>query len=143
MIYLLDTNVVSQSSKPKPSANILAWLRSVDDHELCISAMTVRELRYGAERATAAGHPAAAAITQGVDAVIAAYAGRILPIDEAVAAVWGRMLAERDGDEEDTALAATALVNGLTLVTANIKDVTDRGVPLLNPSRSPPKATPA
>ncbi|OGN41045.1 MAG: hypothetical protein A2795_11385, partial [Caulobacterales bacterium RIFCSPHIGHO2_01_FULL_67_30] len=110
MIYLLDTNVVSQSSKPKPSANILAWLRSVDDHELCISAMTVRELRYGAERATAADHPAAAAITQGVDAVIAAYAGRILPIDEAVAAVWGRMLAERDSDEEDTALAATALV---------------------------------
>lgn len=56
---------------------------------------------------------------------------------------WGRMLAERDGDEEDTALAATALVHGLTLVTANIKDVTGRGVPLLNPSRSPPKATPA
>jgi predicted nucleic acid-binding protein len=52
------------------------------------------------------------------------------------------MLAERDGDEEDTALAATALVHGLTLVTANIKDVTGRGVPLLNPSRSPPKATP-
>jgi hypothetical protein len=39
------------------------------------------------------------------------------------------MLAERDGDEEDTALAATALVNGLTLVTANIKDVTGRGSP--------------
>lgn len=143
MIYLLDTNIVSQSSKPNPSANILAWLRSVDDHDLCISAMTVREMRYGAARATAAGHPTAPAITHGVDAVIAAYQGRILPISETVAAAWGRMLAERDDDEEDTALAATALVHGLTLVTANIKDVTGRGVPLLNPSRSPPKATPA
>ena len=85
MIYLLDTNVVSQSSKPKPSANILAWLRSVDDHELCISAMTVRELRYGAERATAADHPAAAAITQGVDAVIAATASRAPSIQVSLA----------------------------------------------------------
>lgn len=143
MIYLLDTNVVSQISKPRPIANVLTWLKTVDDRDLCISAMTVREMRYGAARATAAGHANASAIEAGVVAVIAAYQDRILPIDETVAGVWGEMLAERNGDDEDTALAATAQVHGLILVTANTKDVIGRGVRLLNPTRSPPKITPA
>ena len=143
MIYLLDTNVVSQSSKPKPSANILAWLRSVDDHELCISAMTVRELRYGAERGRQPltilpPRRSHRAWTRSSPPMRAASCPSTKPWPPSGAGCWPSATATR----RIPPWPATALVHGLTLVTANIKDVTGRGVPLLNPSRSPPKATP-
>ena len=68
----------------------------------------------------------------------ARFAERILPIDRAVAEQWGNLMAQ--SRRSDVALsvmdgffAATALANGLTLVTRNVKDFASLDVPLFNP----------
>ena len=66
------------------------------------------------------------------------FAGRILPMTQAIAERWGvlegqRQLAGRPLNVPDCMIAATALEHGLTLVTRNVKDFADLGVVLLNP----------
>jgi hypothetical protein len=56
-----------------------------------------------------------------------------------VAEVWGELLAVLDKHIDDAGLAATARSHGLVLVTRNTKDFLGRGVPLLNPYKSPPE----
>lgn len=66
------------------------------------------------------------------------FADRIIPVDAAVVEEWTRMLGAKNKDRWDIALAATALVHGLVLVTRNIKDFEGRGVRLLEPFCDPP-----
>lgn len=141
--YLLDTNVVSQPGKSKPNANVLAWLDTVDDAELAISAVTVHELAYGVARAKAAGHPAFPALQAGVAAIETAYAGRILPMDQTAAKIWAVLLAKQNKHVNDKALVASAKANGLTLVSANVKHVAGLGVDVLDPFKEPAKLHPA
>ena len=66
------------------------------------------------------------------------FAGRILPVTEAIAERWGKLEAQRQRlglplNTADGQIAATALENDLTLVTRNIKDFTPFGVRLFNP----------
>jgi toxin FitB len=61
------------------------------------------------------------------------FADRILPIDRAIVDEWGRMSAKRPVSTIDALLAATAKVNGMTLVTRNTVDVADLGAKVLNP----------
>ena len=49
-MYLLDTNVVSELRKSKPHGAVVAWIQTVPDNELFISALTLGELQAGAER---------------------------------------------------------------------------------------------
>jgi predicted nucleic acid-binding protein len=73
------------------------------------------------------------------DAAFDAFAGRILPVDRAVARVWGEALAETEKHIDDTGLAATARIHNLILVTRNTGDVGMRKVSILNPYKSPPQ----
>jgi predicted nucleic acid-binding protein len=61
------------------------------------------------------------------------FSNRILGIDLAIARLWGEWSADRPRPVVDTILAATAVVNDLTLVTRNIRDVRDTPVKLLDP----------
>lgn len=61
------------------------------------------------------------------------YKGRILPVDEPVARLWGRLNVPDPLPAVDGLLAATALINDLTLVTRNTRDVARTGARLLNP----------
>lgn len=66
------------------------------------------------------------------------FGGRILPITETIAERWGTMTAtqRRRGRQIATAeglIAATALEQGLILVTRNVKDFEDLGLRILNP----------
>jgi predicted nucleic acid-binding protein len=47
MKYLLDTNVLRELGRTSPHKNVAAWLKSVDDADLTISALTVREIAKG------------------------------------------------------------------------------------------------
>ena len=71
-----------------------------------------------------------------------AYGDRILPIDTPTVAEWTRLLGGKSKDRWDLALTATALVDGLMLVTRNVTDFTGRGVHLLDPFRDPPQEWP-
>ncbi|MGW4646665.1 PIN domain-containing protein [Kitasatospora sp. NPDC004289] len=134
MTYLLDTNVVSEARRPRPSPAVLSWLRAVPDDELHLSVLVVGELRQGEARLRWRGDDRQADALGGwIDGIEHAYADRILPVDREVAKVWGRLNVPNLLPPIDGLLAATAIVHGLTLVTRNVKDVARTGVPVIDP----------
>lgn len=140
MKYLLDTNVLKELSRPKPHEHVAAWLDSVDDQDLAISAITVREISKGIEKKRTGGKDDLAdALSADADRIFAAYSGRILPVDESLARAWGAALGQSDKHVDDTGIAATARVHGLVVVTRNETDFQGRGVAILNPFKKPPK----
>lgn len=95
--------------------------------------MTLFEKRRGWERRRRTDPDLAAARLADIDALEAAYDQRLVPIDAEIAAEWARLLGAKDKNQRDRALAATARVRGLVLVTRNIADVRGCGVQVLDP----------
>ncbi|BBK42977.1 ribonuclease VapC [Allostella vacuolata] len=141
MKYLLDTNVLRELGRTRPHANVAAWLNTVDDADLAISALTVREVTMGIEKLRGAKPVVAAALDAATATIFRAFADRIVPVDRPVAAEWGRLLAENDRHVDDTGLAATARVHGLIVVTRNARDFAHRGVRLIDPFKNRPNRT--
>jgi toxin FitB len=105
----------------------------VREDSLYLSTLVVGEIRKGIERLRTQDSLRADILEQWLLAVREAFAGRILPIDEAVSEMWGRFNALRSLPAVDSLLAATARVHHLTLVTRNTSEIADLGVDLLNP----------
>lgn len=139
MKYLLDTNVFREVGKSDPHENVQAWLGRLNDTDLAISALTVREVTKGIERLRATKPEIAALIQARVDGAYEAFGERVLPVGQEVAKLWGEMLAESERHIEDTGLAATARVHGLVLVTRNLAHVDGRGATTLDPYKAKPK----
>ena len=139
-MYLIDTNVISELRKTRHiDPGVVEWYSGVDDSQLFISALTLGEIRKGIElRRGRNDLPQAAILENWLQVVVQRYSERILPIDAAVADVWGEMNAIRPVSAIDGLLAATAKAHGLTLVTRNISDVEGLGVELLNPFAEEP-----
>ena len=136
MKFLLDTNVLRELGKTAPHKNVAAWLKSVDDADLVISALAVREIAKGVAKLERKKPEAAAALAITVAAIFDAFDGRILSVDRAVASAWGKALGESEKHADDAGLAATASVHGLTVVTRNIKDFEGRGVKVIDPFKA-------
>lgn len=137
MMYVLDTNVVSELRKVrvgKADANVMAWADSVDASELFVSAITVMELELGVlsieRRDSNQGGVLRAWLEQHV---LPEFAGRTLPIDTAVAQRCARLHVPDRKGERDALIAATALVHGMSVVTRNVADFAQTGVPIINP----------
>ena len=47
MHYLLDTNIISNITKPAPSESLLAWMSEQNDEDLFIASLTIAEIRRG------------------------------------------------------------------------------------------------
>ncbi len=131
-MYLLDTNIVSELRKPKPHGGVLAWLQSVDDKQLFLSAVTLGEIQVGIELTREQDVAKAAEIEAWLDLVGSAY--NVLPMDGAVFRHWARLM-HRQSDTlyEDAMIAATAKTHGLTVVTRNVADFRALGLQVLNP----------
>jgi toxin FitB len=131
-MYLLDTNVVSELRKPKPHGAVLGWLRSVDDSQLHISAVTLGEIQAGIELTREQDAAKAAAIESWLALVAASY--NILPMDASAFRRWARLMHRQSNTlYEDAMIAATAQVNGLQVVSRNVADFKALGVKVFNP----------
>ena len=137
MSFLLDTNVVSEVARPRPDKAVLAWFDSVADQQLYLSVLSVGEIRKGIERLPA-GKRRTELGSWLEDTLPAWFGARLLPIDAAVAARWGRLLAAspRSLPAIDSLLAATALTHNLSLVTRNVSDFDVPDLNVVNPWRS-------
>jgi predicted nucleic acid-binding protein len=132
--FLVDTNVISEIRKgPRCDAAVAAWWSGAPEEALWLSALTLGEIRKGVELARRKDPAKAAVLESWLDAVTSGFGDRVLPVDAAVAAQWGRLGAIRPVPVIDALLAATASAHGLTLVTRNAADVEGLGVPVLNP----------
>lgn len=134
MNYLIDTNVISEVRKgARCDPNVARWYDGIDDGSLYLSALVLGEIRKGVEKARPRDPAQARALEKWLSDVNKAFGDRILTVDRAVADEWGRMGATRPLPVVDALLAATAKVNGMTLVTRNTLDVADLDVSVLNP----------
>jgi toxin FitB len=130
--YLLDTNVVSETTKPQPNPQVLAWLRT--QAPLVLPAIGVYELVRGVERTSGKKRLF-------LDGWVAALLGgnaRVVPFDEAAAVAAAALESEarRQGHampERDLFILATARAQGLRLATRNTSDFRGHGVPLYDP----------
>ena len=139
MSYLIDTNIISEVRKgERCDTHVSAWYASIGDEDLFLSVLVLGEIRKGVELARRRDAGKAVALERWLQELETAFDGRVLGIDNAVSDQWGRMNAIRSVPVIDGLLAATALVNGLTLVTRNDHDVTGLGAMVLNPFTGAP-----
>lgn len=136
-MFLLDTNVVSELRKirlGRADANVARWADSVDAADLYLSAITVQELEIGVLLAQRRDPQQGAIFRTWLDRqVLPAFAGRILPVDTAVARRSAGLHVPDPRPLSDGLIAGTALVHGMTVVTRNVGDFAPMGVALLNP----------
>ncbi len=137
MTHLLDTNVVSEWTKPVPDPNVVAWLASQDESHLYLSVATFAELRRGIEIMPVGRNRDRLDVWLTND-LTRRFAARTLEIDRRIADTWGVLAAavtraSRTVGPIDVFLAATASVHDLTLVTRNVRDFSTFDIPLLNP----------
>jgi len=139
MRWLLDTNIISQATKPAPSPALLSWMGEQPDSALFIASLTVAEIRRGIlQHPQSKRRDALEDWFFGPSGPQALFAGRVLPFDEKAALVWARLMAAgtaigRPRSALDTIIAAVAEANGCTVVTDNQKDFPD--VEVFNPLR--------
>ncbi len=131
-MFLLDTNVVSESRKLKPHGGVMAWIEAQNTNTLFISAMTVGEIQRGVEVTRQQDASKALQIESWLEQIVAS--GQLLPLDAPVCREWARLMhGKSDTLAEDAFIAATASVHGLTVVTRNVRDFKALGVTTLNP----------
>lgn len=136
-MLLLDTNVVSEPTKPRPQESVLAWMSQQRPADVFLSALTVGEIVRGILRLPN-GQRRTRLQTWFDGFVMQNFAGRILPVTTTVAIRWAhiKLGLTRTISDVDQLIGATALAHDLAVVTRNERDFTDLGVRVVNPWRA-------
>jgi predicted nucleic acid-binding protein len=139
MRYLLDTNIISNFTKPAPSESLVAWMAEQSDDDLFIASLTLAEVRRGVlEKPVGKRRDQLDAWFSGPQGPQALFAGRILSFDERAGLAWAELMAEgraagRPRSGLDTIIAAIAAANDCIVVTDNERDFA--GIDMINPLR--------
>lgn len=139
--FLLDTNIISNVTRPVPSEALLAWMGERADEDLFVASLTIAEIRRGVlEKPRGRKRDQLDAWFSGPEGPPALFAGRVLPFDEKAALIWARLMAEGAGKGRprsalDMIIAAVAEANDCIVVTDNEKDFS--GIEIINPLRDP------
>jgi toxin FitB len=138
--YLLDTNIISNATKPAPSEALVSWMGAQSDEDLFISSLTLAEIRRGIlEKPAGKKRRELEHWFSGPEGPQALFAGRVLPFDENAGLVWAWLMAEgsargRPRSPLDMIIAAVAEANGCVVVTENERDFA--GFKIINPLRA-------
>lgn len=120
-MYLLDTNVVSELRRICPHRAVLAWLQTVADEDLHLSAVTLGDIQAGVEITREQDRDKAAEIEAWLEQVAETY--NVLDMDARTFRSWARLMHGRpDHLIEDAMIAATAAIHNLVVVTRNVRD---------------------
>ncbi|MDA8019444.1 MAG: type II toxin-antitoxin system VapC family toxin [Thermoanaerobaculia bacterium] len=134
-MILLDTNVISEPLRPRPSQKVLAWLVE-HDAELALSSVAIAEVAYGIEKIRP--EQRAARLAEGLDEWRARFTDRIFSFTEDAALAYGELMgraarAGRTRTVQDGMIAAIARVKGVAIATRNIADFEGLGIDLVDP----------
>lgn len=137
-MFLLDTNVISELTKPLPSPAVLNWFATTPAQQIYISSVTLCEIEFGLALMPA-GKRRDALLSSTRDLVSVDFEGRCLNLDANCAAAYGQLAATQQQNgracsTEDAMIAAIALTHKFTLVTRNTKDFEDiSGLKVIDP----------
>lgn len=134
-MIVLDTNVVSETTKRRPDPAVVRWLESAGD-ELYLTAVTAGELLFGVARLTDGQRRKS--LTDATSELLRTFRDRILPYDAAAAGHYGIIAAHRESigrpiSAADAQIAAICLAHKAICATRNVKDFDETGVKLVNP----------
>lgn len=134
MSYLLDTNVISELVKAKPSVQVIKWFDAVPNEALYLSVLTLGEIRKGVEMIPEEQRKEKLRIWLEIE-LPQWFGERVLPISKEISDRWGRLQAEmkKPIPAIDSLIAATALYHDLRIVTRNKKDFNYSGIQVISP----------
>lgn len=136
-MIILDTNVISELTRPVPEPGVISWLDSLPAEEIAITAITAAELRYAVRRLPDGRRKNE--LSEAIDAIINAdFRGRVEPFDVVAADQYADVVATRERigqpiSMSDAQIAAVCRVLDATLATRNTPDFLDTGVDLIDP----------
>jgi predicted nucleic acid-binding protein len=135
-VILLDTNVLSEAWRPRPSAIVRTWLDAQTQDNLLLCTPVLAELRYGIERLGSGKRRRW--LEEAVNQAEKEFSDRILPVDRNAAHEFGRVVARRDRSGRpigtmDALIAAIAICHRATLVTRNLTDFAGLDLALVDP----------
>jgi len=139
-VIILDTNVISELTRPVPDSGVIAWLDSLPADEAAITAITAAELRYGVRRMPDGRRKAE--LSEAVNALINTdFRDRVEPFDVRAAdqyadVVTGREQAGLPISISDAQTAAICWVRNAALAARNTPDFNGTGIDLINPWRA-------
>ena len=137
MIYLLDTNVVSELRKVgdgKADTNLAEWASQREADELYISVITLMELEVGVLRIERRDEKQGKMLRTWLEQhVIPFFHDRVLPVDEHIAIGCARLHVPNKSPERDALIAATANELNMTIATRDEKDFLGLAKKVFNP----------
>ncbi len=136
-MYLIDTDVISEVRKEeKANSGVRQFFRDADRDNvpMYLSAITIGEMRQGVEIIRHRGDESQARLLERwLERVIDRFEDAILSFDKEAAEIWGRLRVPNRENPLDKQIAATALINDLTVVSRNTAHYVPTGVRILNP----------
>lgn len=135
MKYLVDSNITSEIRHgARGNPGVHRWSQSVEQADLATSVICLFEIERGIALVQKRDPQFHRRLTEWMtNIVLPFYEGRILDIDQATARQCAQLHAQQTAPLADALIAATAIINGLTVVTRNEKHFAPLGVSLLNP----------
>ncbi len=135
-MIVLDTNVISEISKPVPSSRVLAWLNRQAEELLFLTAISVAELQEGLARLPDGKRRDA--LSAGINSAIDGFANRVLPFDRAAGYKFAELVMKAKAKRytlpvADGYIAAIAAIYGFIVATRDIEPFLAAGVPVINP----------
>ena len=137
MMYLLDTNIVSElrkASSGKANSGVVSWAKSVAVASQYISSISVLELELGVLLKESNDPKQGAALRLWLEqSVLPAFNQRVIPVDTKVARTCASLHVPHTRPERDSLILATAITHGLVVVTRNLADFKHPGVKAIDP----------
>ena len=132
-MFLIDTVVISELRKSRPSASVVRWFRRQRDSDLFLSVVTLSEIERGIEKKRRTDPEFSAKLSIWLESLVNVYGDRVLPVSPAIARRWGALSACYGNESADLLIAATALTHGLTVATRNVTDFSGTNVDVVDP----------
>ena len=136
MSFLLDTNVVSEFTRPTPPPHVVTWLQVHQGNGVYLSVVTIGDIQQGIVRLPHSQKRRD--LFSWLETLLMVYKTRILPLDVPAMLQWGTLTGGLKPQGcpmplMDALMAATVRQHNLALVTRNVADFANAGIPLIKP----------